>query len=260
MTDFTRKREMLLKAITAGKYPRHFYKYRNVSSYTDSIFKDLTMWFSAPQSFNDPFDCNLSEISSHTQEEANQFLEHILEGRPDREALLSRGTTVAKAEKSLASSKETILSRTGILCLSKKLDNILMWSHYTDSHKGLVIELDPIHDLDFFLSPIQVNYTDTYEPTNYFKDPHSAITKIISTKSSCWSYEEEIRIVKSGVIGSVPFNPKAIRRVIFGCKSDANFISRIRELCSTQELEHVSFSQLKVSYGKFTLEPSDLAT
>ncbi|MCC4596118.1 DUF2971 domain-containing protein [Xanthomonas campestris pv. phormiicola] len=260
MTDFTQKRELLLAAITAGKYPRHLYKYRNDSIYTDSIFKDLTMWFSAPQSFNDPFDCNLSEISYHTQDEANQFLKHILEGQTDREILLLIGTTIAEAERSLASSKEAILSKTGILCLSKKFENVLMWSHYTNSHKGLVIELDLVHDLDFFLSPIQVRYTDAYEPTNYFKDQHSAISQIISTKSSCWSYEEEVRIVKNNVTGSVFLNPKAIRRVIFGCRSDADFISRIRGLCSVPELEHVLFSQLKSSYGKFALEISDLAT
>lgn len=259
MTDFTYKRELLLKAITAGKYPRYFYKYRNDSSYTDSIFKDLTMWFSAPQSFNDPFDCNLSE-SSHTQEEADHFLEHILEGKPDRELLLSKGITIADAVKLLTVSKDVVLSKTGILCLSKKIDNILMWSHYSNCHKGLVIELEPIHDLDFFLSPIQVRYTDTYEPTNYFNDQHSAITQIISTKASCWSYEEEVRIIKSDISGSVSLNPKAIRRVIFGCKSDADFMSRIQKLCSTPELEHVSFSQFKISHGKFTLELSDLTT
>lgn len=251
---------MLLEAITAGEYPRYFYKYRDDSTYTDSIFKDLMMWFSAPQSFNDPFDCNLSETASHTQEDADHFLEHIMEGRSDREVWLSKGITIAKAEELLTFSKDKVLSSTGILCLSKKIDNILMWSHYTNCHKGLVIELDPIHDLDFFLSPIQVRYTDTYEPTNYFNDQHSAITQIVSTKASCWSYEEEVRIIKSDKTGSVPLNPKAIRRVIFGCKSDDNFISRIRKLCSTPELEHVLFSQFKISYGKFTIELSDLTT
>jgi hypothetical protein len=47
----------------------------------------------------------------------------------------------------------------GILCLSGKWDNILMWSHYTKDHKGFVIEFagdDPF----FNLSLSKVNYSD----------------------------------------------------------------------------------------------------
>ena len=260
MTDFTLKKELLRNAIDRGKYPSCLYKYRNDSAYTDSIFKELSMWFSEPQSFNDPFDCNLSETSSHTQEEANQFLDHVIEGRPDRNILISRGTTIQEAENFLASALEKVLSETGILCLSKSFLNILMWSHYTNSHKGLVIELDITQDLDFFLSPIQVKYTDSYEPTNYFKNQRDTVGQIISTKSNCWSYEEEVRIIKNGVTGKVSFNPKAIQRVIFGCRSEPGFISRIRDLCSVPELEHVAFSQLKSSYAKFALELSESTT
>ena len=259
MTDFTQRTELLKLAIEQGKYPRFLYKYRADSDTTLSILENCSMWFSSPESFNDPFDCNLSEVSSHTQEEANLFLEHILAGRPDREQLLSRGTSVEVAEQSLISSKKAVLSRTGVLCLSREFDNILMWSHYTNCHKGLVMELDVLADLEFFVSPIQVKYTESYEPTNYFVDQHAAITRIISTKSECWSYENEVRIIKSGITGAVQFNPKALRRVIFGCKSEPDFISRVRSGCAAR-LQHVSFNQLKISYGKFGLELSELAT
>lgn len=260
MTDFTLKRELLLKAVKDGQYPRHLYKYRSDSELTEAIFTNLSLWFSAPQSFNDPFDCNLSEVSSHTQEEADQFLHHILEGRPDRDELLSRGTTVAKAENVLAASKDTVLSQTGVLCLSTSFDSLLMWSHYTNSHKGLVIEFDITQDADFFLSPIKVKYTDNYEPTNYFIDQHATITKIISTKASCWSYENEVRIIKNGVTGAVPINPKAIRRIIFGCKSDRAFIAKVRNACSTPQLQHVQFSKLAITYAKFALELREVET
>jgi hypothetical protein len=254
MTDFTLKKEVLQKALNGGAYPRYLFKYRDDSKYTESIFEDLALWFSAPQSFNDPFDCNLSEVSSHTQEEANKFLEHILEGRPDRDTLLSQGTTVTQAENYLAGSKDSILSKTGILCLSQEFDSILMWSHYTNSHKGLVIELDLTQDLDFFLSPIRVKYEETYVPTNYFMAQKESVTKIISTKSRCWSYEKEVRIMKINQTGKIKINPKAIKRVIFGCKAEPDFVSRIKNLCSRPELQHVVFNQLKPSYAKFALE------
>lgn len=214
------------------------------------------MWFSKPQSFNDPFDCNLSEVSPHTQDEANKFLEHVLEGRPDRDKLLTKGMTIEQAEIILAEAKDAILSTTGILCLSQEFDNILMWSHYTNSHKGLVIELDLTQDVEFFLSPIRVKYQEAYHPTNYFIDQHNSVTEIISTKACCWSYENEVRIMKVDQTGKVKIKPQAIKKVIFGCKAEPEFISRIRGLCSTPELQHVVFSQLKPSYAKFALEIS----
>src|SRR5207249_4525613 len=39
----------------------------------------------------------------------------------------------------------------GLLCLSEIADDILMWSHYTRSHSGLVIGLKTSHE--FFLNP-----------------------------------------------------------------------------------------------------------
>ena len=35
-----------------------------------------------------------------------------------------------------------------ILCFSEECDNLLMWSLYSDSHKGVVIELQCINELD----------------------------------------------------------------------------------------------------------------
>lgn len=34
----------------------------------------------------------------------------------------------------------------GVLSLTKRFDNQLMWAHYADSHKGIVLEFDPSSD------------------------------------------------------------------------------------------------------------------
>lgn len=47
-----------------------------------------------------------------------------------------------------------------ILCLSEIPDNLLMWSHYSDSHKGAVIELQSIDELD---SPWLASQPVTYQ-------------------------------------------------------------------------------------------------
>ena len=49
-----------------------------------------------------------------------------------------------------------------ILCLSEVCDNLLMWSLYSDSHKGAVIELQCINELDSaWLEAQPVTYQDS---------------------------------------------------------------------------------------------------
>lgn len=122
----------------------------------------------------------------------------------------------------------------GILCLSKRNDSIPMWSHYSNSHKGVVIGIDA-NDDSFHCSKIS--------PVRYFKhrisiDPRveagskkwwQQIHKIIFSKSSEWKYEVERRMVfhqNSLILGKlddnrpayfVRLNKSAFRSVIFGC-------------------------------------------
>ena len=42
--------------------------------------------------------------------------------------------------------KEFFLESKKILCLATEHDNLLMWSHYADSHKGICIEYTPFNE------------------------------------------------------------------------------------------------------------------
>lgn len=106
-----------------------------------------------------------------------------------------------------------------ILCLTREHLNPLMWAHYADSHKGIVIGLDVSDDkftsLDKNIIPVQfgsVIYTKTQPISPYFTTefPQTEIEQFIGFntgyleklqrtflyKSHHWSYEEEVRIVK----------------------------------------------------------------
>ena len=44
--------------------------------------------------------------------------------------------------------RQELSSRFRIVCLSRNSDNVLMWGHYTQSHRGLVLGFDfSQHDL-----------------------------------------------------------------------------------------------------------------
>ncbi|MGD8786399.1 MAG: DUF2971 domain-containing protein [Phycisphaerales bacterium] len=133
-----------------------------------------------------------------------------------------------------------------ILCLSEIHDNILMWSHYSDSHKGAVLELQSIDELD---SPLLVSQPVTYQSfpsmwatkSEWAKiitgqqrlDLLSIFTKYACTKNPEWAHEKEWRIVsfkrsgETGHFSDYPFHARELKSIYLGCdipEEDANDI------------------------------------
>jgi hypothetical protein len=95
-----------------------------------------------------------------------------------------------------------------IFSLSKIRDNLLMWSHYSESHRGFVIGFDS--SSDFFLpgagkakeglKMVQYSNRRYVIPKSGFQsfdDPNlsQANAKLFFTKDPCWRYEREMRIL-----------------------------------------------------------------
>lgn len=83
---------------------------------------------------------------------------------------------------------------TAILCFSRNWDNILLWSHYGDSHKGICLGFD-ISEGD-----PGMNYdTDVLYQPNLLKirspqDLPDIADRLSRTKHESWSYEQEVRM------------------------------------------------------------------
>lgn len=87
-----------------------------------------------------------------------------------------------------------------ITCFSEINDNILMWSHYSDYHKGFCIEYDisKINPKDYRRHIFPVAYSDncydiTQEMLHPIKDP--IYIKSFLYKYKAWEYEKEWRLV-----------------------------------------------------------------
>ncbi len=84
----------------------------------------------------------------------------------------------------------------GLICLSKRRNSLLMWSHYADSHKGIVIGFEiPPH-----LRALDVDYGSRRIPWNFSlertdREVVSDVEKLLRTKSIHWRYEREVRLV-----------------------------------------------------------------
>lgn len=111
----------------------------------------------------------------------------------------------------------------GVLCLSKKFNSPLMWSHYANNHRGLCVEYD-MKDVDEGHAKkiiyggsrsLKVSLIDTWLTNGQM--PQEIENVCLLTKSGEWSYENEWRIFgRIGVAGVEP----TIKSIIFGmhCK------------------------------------------
>lgn len=245
---------LLLKGIEDGVYPETLFKFRKTSR-GKQILQDCTFRFSSPTAFNDPFDCSLDEVTTYKMSEIKKFF--ATNGGYSK---LSRHTrNLIEQDKSIFSkwvkdAKDKAVNSRGVLALSGSVDEILLWSHYADDHKGLAIELSLREDLGFFLGPRIMKYEEQYTPTNYLSDPEGTVDAILSRKYVKWEYEKEFRIYKKDSANvDISINASAIKSVYFGLKTKQSEIDDVRSICSTQALSHVRFFQAEKVYGQFKL-------
>lgn len=85
----------------------------------------------------------------------------------------------------------------GALSLTETPDNLLMWSHYSGQHTGMVLEFDEFHSIfderkspdDYIRHLQQVIYSDTRPILKTFDD--FSFSDYMLMKSTEWSYEKE---------------------------------------------------------------------
>lgn len=218
----------LLKSVEIGNTPQYLYKYLSIDRFMQFLSNGKLL-FSRYDMLNDPFECTANVRIQYSYEE---WLDFLLGADTD--------LTLAQSEaKKLSADIEyarfvtghaltTSLNKDGFLCLTKKFDNLLMWAHYTDSHKGVCLEFDITKDLDTFYIPFAVEYTNEYPCYDYIYDNGGAIRSILH-KSPDWAYEEEYRIVKPGGYGLCKVRPESLTSVIFGCQFDKTLFPQIRQ-------------------------------
>lgn len=83
----------------------------------------------------------------------------------------------------------------GVLCFTSEADNILMWSHYADDHKGVVIGFDSkVLSQNWFPVMYQDERIDIpFGASADSEEYKQAVVNILSTKFTTWGYEDEYR-------------------------------------------------------------------
>lgn len=230
--------------------PKHLYKYyadneRNI----ETVFNNK-MWYSAPSCFNDPYDCDFSIDEPAT---INSLLSSIA-----RDNNMKRGSSAWKkayiaAKKEFPSFINTInsmKSSMGVACLSENSDNVLMWSHYANNHKGMCVEYN-LMDFNRVLSftPIPVIYSDERNVLKRLRvnsieqDIMSFFNKSLVYKEKSWNYENEWRIVRDEKACGDHWNNEKHGAlldsvcpvsIILGCNAAPQFEDEIKTKCKKE--------------------------
>jgi hypothetical protein len=200
------------------KIPEILYRYRTYSNeYNRRTLDNNELYFSKPKDFNDPFDClitvdyeNLkdkyklfeyaSQIVVNQQKSGNIKLsknEQIKEVYRIAEIINSDIEGYQKQNDDFIIEK--INSHIGIISFSEIYDNMLMWSHYADFHKGYCLGYNTkiLKEELGDTNGGRIFYTDNYPSI----DPLNQVDLLMSRmqtniKATCWSYEKEFRITK----------------------------------------------------------------
>lgn len=255
--------EKVVKKVVDGQLAAQLYKYRSLSNeskeYTLDIFRKCELYFSAPNSFNDPFDCKIRPIvKSREQLAKNIAKSHSLPYDNDEvENAVKADPTI---ETRLIKAVDDVMNTHGICCFSERSSDILMWSHYSDCHKGICLGFEVMKDPDFFDYPINVNYQDTYPIVDMSVDQGIVkyLNVLLETKYSEWAYEKEVRVYKKEN-KAYSFNPAALTSIYFGCKADDAVIEEVKQVVRDNEnLGHVNFYKAAIDRTAFKLNFEEL--
>ena len=223
-------------------YPLTFYKYRyfDEQGYHLKLLSDNEMYFSSPQSFNDPFDCRIRlRYDLLNSDEIRPLVERNLkQTKPNLNPLRRKriASKLAKTNQHTNRNKLDLLQdhfvdeRIGLFCLSANPRSIITWSHYSSNHRGFCVGFSrnelikmSAHFFDKLNKSLvihKVDYSESLPVIHPIQHNEQERMKMqLCTKSDEWKYENEYRMIfQEGVNSYIHYGDVAIKRVILGCK------------------------------------------
>jgi hypothetical protein len=163
------------------------------------------------------------------------------------------------------------LRNCAIFCASRTPSNLLMWAHYAEKHQGVVLGFHPDVARDSMLTQIvPVAYSDRrpslLDDSNLLARPTpelaaAANRKLYLTKSSEWSYEQELRLfipgdLKAGQNATFKhFYATELVEVYLGCRMSGEIRSRVTESARRLNAEVRVFS-VSLTKRKYAMDMS----
>jgi hypothetical protein len=160
--------------------PRQLYKYRTVDANSLALLAADKVYLSRLDAFNDPFEMLSFESTLETKLSVDR-----------------NGTFVTSKDAPQVAPFGTSLR---VCSLSEEYQDLLMWGHYADCHRGFCIRFEFARDPAIYQLIYPMKYADSFSDANcedvapLEKALHNSLAK-----SAKWNYEREWRI-----IGQIP--------------------------------------------------------
>jgi len=235
---------------------KHVYKFQPISPLTIDALNNGYLYFPTPSQLDDPFDCLFAFDFGGSEEDNLPFRS----GAHD----IGEGVRVAR---------ESI----GVLSLSKINNHILLWSQYSDGHKGICLKFKTYyHDekphftfeeshfnkdnsSGTYILPIQDVTYETLLPAPIKLGNIGDFDRFLLTKHEDWSFQKEIRIATDfkHLRGNqkVKYKKEFLEAIIFGMKTSHEDIILIDDIVKKHfisegfEIKYYKAQQIKSEYA-----------
>lgn len=266
------------------------------------VLENGTLKFSTARSFNDPFELSPviddiatnEEITSHFDNHWESIVSNEYDSLPKefknlapydllkQIAGIQRSTIISSIEKTqktgariLQKKAHTILEElVGILCLTENENSHLMWAHYANSHKGLLIEFDTSDsffdqrksEADSLRHLVKVDYQ---AKRKRYTLSHLKEEDLYTVKDIAWSYENEWRMMVAlkdadenfeqhgNTIHLFKFPFRAIKRVILGANSNQALEKRVIDTWH-KNFSHAKIYKAEVDHKEYILNYEEI--
>ncbi len=173
-----------------------------IPDYTVKGLLSNTIYKKDPKKFNDPFD---PYFKKYTTEFSSQFIDFR------------------------------------ITCFTKIEDNLLMWSHYANNHRGICVGYEIEHNENIILDKVKYNGLSIESNANLDLKKSLTIKDIFFIKHENWRYENEYRMLHLDN-SSFFYNKLKITEVIFGIDCSKNNRNNIIRLLAGKNIKFFQMS------------------
>ena len=161
----------------------------------------------------------------------------------------------------------------GVLCVSGSSRNPLMWSHYADSHRGVMLEFDDTDPAfnrrrganDDFGYLRRVSYSDSRPQIGTLRGEDTFI-QLALIKAIDWAYEQEQRLIwpleyadrhvtnGADTIHLLDIPARSVRSITVGCKAQDSYVQQLTTtLLQASNVAHIRVLRASVCKDTFAL-------
>lgn len=221
------------------------YRYYGRFEFVIDAIANKRLYFSPPSDFNDPFDCqpkfSLQFCKNDPEEDWNRYFFILAKNQfpniPDSEAQKHADAAIIKkkhkdlqwlreADENIKKTLVEQVTPLRICCFSKSPRNPMMWAHYANNHKGIVLQFKVSDmlchesgaykgfEVEYYSVPISLRRYVTAMEHTINGDPLAFARLTYCSKPQEWGGEEEVRFFSQN--SHVSFPEHMMTGILFG--------------------------------------------